>query len=130
MISSIPAHWTAARTLMTKRVGDPVTEPEFCWERSPLSRIDDIKIPLLIAHGGKDIRVRREESEAIVFALRERGVPHRYLLYPEEGHFFRSRANWMHLLTCIEEFLAEHLGGAAEEQAESDRRPDLLVSRF
>ncbi|MGW4644605.1 S9 family peptidase [Sphaerisporangium sp. NPDC004334] len=121
VISSIPAHWTAARTLMTKRVGDPETEPEFCWERSPLSRIDDIRIPLLIVHGGKDIRVRREESEAIVNALRERGVPHRYLLYPEEGHFFRSRANWMHLLTSVEEFLAEHLGGAAEEPGpESD----------
>ncbi|GII75870.1 peptidase S9 [Sphaerisporangium rufum] len=121
VISSIPAHWTAARRSMIRRVGDPETEPGFCWERSPLSRIGDIKIPLLIAHGGRDIRVRRAESEAMVDALRQRGVPHRYLLYPEEGHFFRSRANWMHLLTQVEEFLAEHLGGVAEEPGpESD----------
>ena len=82
--------------------------------RSPLSRIDDIKIPLLIAQGANDPRVKQAESEQIVAALREKGIPHEYLLFPDEGHGFAKPENRLRFYAAAERFLAEHLGGRAE----------------
>ena len=84
------------------------------WERSPLSRAGDIRIPLLIAQGANDPRVKMSESDQIVEALRERGIPHTYLVYPDEGHGFKKPENAMAFQAAAERFLADHLGGRCE----------------
>ena len=114
LIESIPPYWAPMIAQFHTRVGDPETEPDFMWERSPLSRAGDITIPLLIAQGANDPRVKQAESEQIVAALVERGIAHEYLLYPDEGHGFAKPENRLDFYAHAEAFLAEHLGGRAE----------------
>ncbi len=62
-------------------------------ERSPLSHVDTLDTPLAVFQGEEDRIVPLEQAEAIVAALRERGVPHAYLLFPGEQHGFRRAEN-------------------------------------
>ena len=109
LIRSVPEYWKPMLTQFTLRVGDPETEPEFLKERSPLSRVDAIVRPLLIAQGANDPRVTEEQADLIVGAMRERGIPVQYLLYPDEGHGFAKPENRLDFYAHMERFLAEHL---------------------
>jgi len=51
LLESIPPYWKPMAAALYKRVGNPETDKEFLWSRSPLSRARDIRIPLLIAQG-------------------------------------------------------------------------------
>ncbi len=114
LIRSIPPYWAPLVAQFHRRVGDPDTEGDFLWSRSPLSKVDRIRIPMLIAQGANDPRVKKEESEQIVAAMTERGIPHRYMVFPDEGHGFRKPENNLKFHAAAEEFLAEHLGGRLE----------------
>lgn len=94
---------------MHAQVGDPQTERDMLWERSPLSRVDDIRIPVLVVQGANDVRVPREEAEQIVAALSAKGLAHEYLLFPDEGHGLARPANRQTYYAAVERFLAEHL---------------------
>ena len=96
------------------RVGDIEKEEEFLRSRSPLFKADRIKIPLLIAQGANDPRVKQAESEQIVEALRKGGKPVEYLLFPDEGHGFARPENRLKFFAAAEAFLAKYLGGRAE----------------
>ena len=115
LIASIPPYWQPLIAEFHTRVGNPETEPEFMWSRSPLSKVDAIKIPLLVAQGANDPRVKVAEAEQIVAALTEKGIPHEYLLFPDEGHGFAKPENRLRFYAAAEGFLAEHLGGRFEE---------------
>ena len=115
LIESIPPYWAPLVAQFHTRVGNPETEEEFLWERSPLSKVDQIRIPLLIAQGANDPRVKQAEAEQIVAALRERGIDHEYLLYPDEGHGFAKPENRLAFYAAAERFLARHLGGRTED---------------
>lgn len=114
-ITSIPPYWTAMREILYKRIGNPDTEPEFLKSRSPLFRVDQIKIPMLIAQGANDPRVPKEESEQIVNQLKQRGIYHEYLLFEDEGHGFAKPENRLRFYAAAEKFLARCLGGRVEE---------------
>ena len=85
------------------------------WSRSPLSRVRDIRIPLLIAQGANDPRVKQAEAEQIVAALREAGIEHEYMLFPDEGHGLAKPENRLRFYAVAERFLAKHLRGRAED---------------
>jgi dipeptidyl aminopeptidase/acylaminoacyl peptidase len=114
LIRSVPPYWAPMIAQFHTRVGNPETEPDFLWSRSPLSRADQIRIPLLIAQGANDPRVKQAESEQIVAALVDHGVDYEYLLFPDEGHGFAKPANRMRFYAEAEAFLAKHLGGRTE----------------
>lgn len=114
-INSIPPYWRPLMEQMHKRVGNPETEAEFLISRSPLSKVDNIAIPMLIAQGANDPRVKQAESEQIVEAMKAKGIPHQYLLFPDEGHGFAKPENRMIFYTAAEQFLTEHLGGRSED---------------
>jgi len=116
LIESIPAYWAPMIAQFHTRVGNPETEEEFMWSRSPLSRAGDIRIPLLIAQGANDPRVKQAEAEQIVAALTEKGIDHEYLLFADEGHGFAKPENRLKFFAAAERFLAKHLGGRFEEQ--------------
>jgi hypothetical protein len=58
------------------------------------------------------------ESDQIVTAMRERGLPVRYLIYPDEGHGFDRPENRLSFNAVTEAFFAEHLGGRCEPPGE------------
>jgi dipeptidyl aminopeptidase/acylaminoacyl peptidase len=114
LIESVPPYWAPLIAQFHTRVGNPETEADFLWERSPLSKADQITIPLLIAQGANDPRVKQAESEQIVAALEERGIDYQYMLFPDEGHGFAQPENRLKFYAAAEAFLAKHLGGRAE----------------
>jgi dipeptidyl aminopeptidase/acylaminoacyl peptidase len=118
LIESVPPYWAPMIAQFHNRVGNPETDADLLWERSPLSRAEQIRIPLLIAQGANDPRVKQAESEQIVAALRDKGIDHEYLLFPDEGHGFAKPANRLRFYAAAEAFLAEHLGGRAETAGE------------
>lgn len=100
---------TPLRAFMHAQVGDPDTERDMLWERSPLARADDIRIPILVVQGANDVRVPREEAEQLVAALEANGLPYEYLLFPDEGHGLARPANRQAYYAAVERFLAAHL---------------------
>ena len=115
LLETIPPYWEPVKAQLYKRVGNPETDKEFLWSRSPLSRARDIRIPLLIAQGANDPRVKQAESEQIVAALAEAGIDHEYMLFPDEGHGFAKPENRLKFYAAAERFLAKYLGGRFEE---------------
>jgi dipeptidyl aminopeptidase/acylaminoacyl peptidase len=115
LIETVPPYWAPMIAQFHRRVGDPEKDVEFLWSRSPLSRADKISIPLLIAQGANDPRVKQAESEQIVAAMTEAGIEHEYLLFPDEGHGFAKPENRMIFYAAAEKFLARYLGGRTEE---------------
>ena len=115
LLETIPPYWAPMIAQLYKRVGNPETEADFLWSRSPLSRAGDIRIPLLIAQGANDPRVKQAESEQIVAALKDAGIDYEYLLFPDEGHGFAKPENRLKFYAAAERFLARYLGGRFEE---------------
>ena len=115
LLDSVPEYWRPMIAMMHRRVGNPETDKDFLWERSPLSRADMIRIPLLVVQGANDPRVKQAEAEQIVAALTEKGLPHDYLLFDDEGHGLAKPANRERFYAEAERFLATHLGGRVQE---------------
>lgn len=98
-------------------VGDPeIPEQEAdMLTRSPITMVDRIRTPLLVAQGANDVRVVQAESDNIVARLRDRGVPVEYLVAEDEGHGFENTENRIRLYRAIERHFARHLGGRSAE---------------
>ncbi len=113
-INTIPPYWSSYLTLLHQRVGNPETEAEFLKSRSPLFHVDKIQIPMLIAQGANDPRVKQAESEQIVEAMKSKGIDHSYMLFEDEGHGFAKPENRLEFYAAAEKFLAKHLNGKVE----------------
>ena len=111
LIASVPEYWKPLLAMFHKRVGD---DEDFLWSRSPLSKVDNIRIPILIAQGENDPRVKQAESEQIVAAMKAHGIDYEYALYENEGHGLVKPENRLDFYHRADRFLARHLGGRAE----------------
>ncbi len=114
LLNTIPPYWAPAIEDFTKRIGDHRTEDgrKFLLSRSPLTKVDAIKRPLLIGQGANDPRVKQSESDQIVQAMQGKGIPVTYVLYSDEGHGFARAENKLSFNGVTEIFLAQCLGGA------------------
>jgi dipeptidyl aminopeptidase/acylaminoacyl peptidase len=118
LLRSIPPYWAPMKRMFAIRVGDVDKEAEFLKSRSPLFKADRIKIPMLIAQGANDPRVKQAESEQIVAAIRKAGKPVEYLVFKDEGHGFARPENMLKFVAAAEPFLAKHLKGGRVEPVE------------
>jgi dipeptidyl aminopeptidase/acylaminoacyl peptidase len=116
LLESIPPYWKTYLEDFALRVGDPRTEQgrKLLTERSPLTRVNAIQRPLLIAQGANDPRVKQAESDQIVAAMKAKSLPVTYVVYPDEGHGFANPANRTSFYAVAEGFLAGCLGGRYE----------------
>src|SRR5262249_37759298 len=74
LIESFPAYWKPyLEATWYRRVGNPAiaADRELLLARSPITRVDKIQRPLLIAQGANDPRVTKKESDQIVASLVE-----------------------------------------------------------
>jgi dipeptidyl aminopeptidase/acylaminoacyl peptidase len=99
--------WMAA--ISTVEYGDPVTQVELLRELSPIHKVDRVSAPTIVLHGANDTNVPVVEAEQVVSSLRARGVPVEYVLYPDEGHGFRSMKNRLHSTVAIVQWFAQYL---------------------
>jgi len=116
LIESIPPYWEPQIKIFVTRMGDHRTEEgqALLNSRSPLNYADRIKRPLLIGQGANDPRVKQNESDQIVQAMQEKGIPVTYVLYPDEGHGFARPENRISFYAVAEPFLSRCLGGKYE----------------
>lgn len=116
LIGSIPPYWKSFLEDMTRRIGDPRTEEgsKLLEARSPLTFVERISKPLLIAQGANDPRVKQAESDQIVAAMKKKQLPVTYVLYPDEGHGFARPQNRLAFYAIGEGFLSKCIGGRFE----------------
>ena len=76
---------------------------------SPLNNASKIRSPLFVAQGKNDPRVPFTEAEQIVKAVRSNDQPVWYLLYKDEGHGFRKKANSDYFSAASMLFLQRYL---------------------
>ncbi len=93
---------------------------EVYLERSPIHHLDRLSCPMLVLQGGQDKVVPPSQAERIVEAVRARGLPVAYLLFPEEGHGFRRAENQISTAQAALAFL-----GAVHGFSPADELPDL-----
>ena len=117
LIESFPEYWKPfLEGTWYRRVGNPAKpeEREFLLSRSPITKVERIAKPLLIAQGANDPRVTQKESDQIVASLAAKKIPVVYALYADEGHGFARPENRISFYAISEAFLARCLGGRAE----------------
>jgi dipeptidyl aminopeptidase/acylaminoacyl peptidase len=93
--------------------------------RSPLNHLDGFKVPLIVFQGADDPVVPPNQSALIVEALRGRGVPLAYLLFPGESHGFRKPENIIRSLQAELSFYGQVFGFAPVDQL-----PPLTIERL
>jgi dipeptidyl aminopeptidase/acylaminoacyl peptidase len=98
----------AIRSVFVEEFGDLDRDGPLLDELSPSRDYDKIVAPLFVYAGQNDPRVPRSESDRIVVALRERGIPVEYMVAPGEGHSIDRRETKIELFTRVARFLDEH----------------------
>ncbi|MBH3341558.1 S9 family peptidase [Pseudomonas mendocina] len=74
-------------------IGDPERDAERYRSRTPLLQANRIDVPMIFFQGALDAVVVPSQTESMVEALRQRGLPVEYHLFAEERHGFRQAAN-------------------------------------
>ncbi len=113
-LESIPPWWEAFREALFDEMGDPATDAERHRAISPLFHAKNIVKPMLVVQGANDPRVLQIESDELVAAVKENGVPVEYLVFPDEGHGFLKRENRITASNAYVAFLNKYLKGDAE----------------
>jgi dipeptidyl aminopeptidase/acylaminoacyl peptidase len=106
-------------------VGPYPEAAEIYRARSPIHFVERISTPMLVLQGADDEIVPPSQAELIVGALRERGIPHAYLLFEDEGHGFRKSETIVSSLEGELSFYAQILGFEP-----GDRIPKLPIDNL
>ncbi len=89
-------------------------------DHSPRSKVENIRIPMLVSQGGQDSLVPREQAFMQWYELLSRSAlaedadgqsPHRFLYLPDEGHRITSPEATRAWYEAMLGFLGEHLAG-------------------
>lgn len=110
-LTSIPDWWASFREALYDEMGDPATDGERHEAISPLFHAENVTKPMLVVQGANDPRVLQVESDELVEAIRNNGVYVEYVLFPDEGHGFRRRANRITASEAYVSFLDTFLKG-------------------
>lgn len=113
LVESFPPYWASGASYIYKKFGDPKNPADATYQhdRSPINFTDKVTHPLLVVQGEKDARVKADQSEKIVAALRARQVPVHYLLLPGEGHGFTKNENFLKAYLTTDRFLDRYVWG-------------------
>ncbi|MFI7030071.1 S9 family peptidase [Microbispora rosea] len=103
--------WIAAAAV--SEYGHPETDRDLLHALSPLHAFDRLAAPLLVVHGARDTNVPVYEAQQVVRAARARGVPCELLLFEDEGHEIRRRANRVAFVRRVTEWLGPRLTGVS-----------------
>jgi dipeptidyl aminopeptidase/acylaminoacyl peptidase len=95
--------------MLKDHVGKPGKDRDYFESISPLASIDNIKIPVFIAHGKDDNVVNLNQSTKLASGLKRRKIPVETFFPSDELHGFRSPENKAEYYHRIEVFLAKYL---------------------
>ncbi len=115
-LTSIPPWWESFKEALYAEMGDPATDEARLRRISPLFNADKITRPLMVLQGANDPRVVKAESDDIVEAARENGVPVEYIVFEDEGHGFAKKENRIKGYGAILTFLDTYLKEAGADE--------------
>ncbi|OAV94273.1 hypothetical protein PTTG_07437 [Puccinia triticina 1-1 BBBD Race 1] len=79
--------------------GTPVQAREHYEACNPMNHVSQWQSPCLVIHSRKDYRLCESEGLSVFNALQRRGIPSRFLYFPDENHWVTSPPNsvrWYH----------------------------------
>jgi dipeptidyl aminopeptidase/acylaminoacyl peptidase len=77
---------------------------------SPVFHSNRVKIPVLIAQGGKDRLSSVTDANQFVQKLKNNNIPVQYILKEEEGRTFKKDENVIQYYQELEKFLDKYIG--------------------
>ncbi|MBK1875695.1 alpha/beta hydrolase family protein [Pelagicoccus mobilis] len=90
-------------------VGSEWKNRERLAEISPINLVEQIEIPILLAHGTLDPVAGIEHAQNFAKALEKAGKEYEFIELEEEGHSLDLPKNQAYLFGKINDFLSEHL---------------------
>ena len=73
--------------------GNPWDNPENYAKHNPIDHVKKWKTPMLVIHGGLDYRVVDTQGMSTFTALQRRGIPSKFLYFPDENHWVLKPQN-------------------------------------
>ena len=73
--------------------GTPYENPELYDKWSPARKVNNWKTPMLVIHGGLDYRVVPTEGISTFNALQRKGIPSKFIYFPDENHWVLQPVN-------------------------------------
>ena len=113
LLEAAPPYWELGLPWWHRYVGNPAVPEDRARmnAKSPLYRAEHAQKPILIMHGVNDPRVKLEQSEWMVAALRKAGKEVEYVTFTGDGHGNQKWSNNLTMYRKTEDFLAKCLGG-------------------
>ena len=91
------------------KLGDPKTFKGKFAEISPINFVNNIHVPVFVAHGKGDQVVSVTQSKKLISELKKNGIPCETMMVNREGHGMHHLGNEVDLYTKIEAFLAKNM---------------------
>jgi dipeptidyl aminopeptidase/acylaminoacyl peptidase len=102
-------------TDLRQLIGDPQQDAQMFADYSPVRQAARLKRPLLMAYGAEDRRVEAQQGFDMKKALEAAGYQGlEWIVYPNEGHGWRSLETNKDFWGRVERFLDRHIGPAAK----------------
>jgi dipeptidyl aminopeptidase/acylaminoacyl peptidase len=113
LLETVPPYWELGLPWWYRFVGDPSKPPDraIMDAKSPLFHAAKATKPILIMHGVNDPRVKLEQSELMVAALKKAGKQVDFVTFQGDGHGNFKWSNNLTMFRKTEDFLASCLGG-------------------
>ena len=73
--------------------GPYYANPKGYEKHNPALHIDKWQTPMLVVHGARDYRVLLEQGIGAFTALQRRGIPSKFLYFPDENHWVLTPHN-------------------------------------
>ncbi|MGH8126930.1 MAG: alpha/beta fold hydrolase [Gammaproteobacteria bacterium] len=84
---------------------------------SPVYQVGSLKVPVLLMHGGQDVRAPVKGYDEMVAAIKKHGTPLETLYFPQEGHGFYKVGHRVQAYTKMLAFLNKYIGPGANAVA-------------
>ncbi len=89
--------------------GVPWESPKIYLDQTPSAFAGNFKTPTLVIHGSLDFRVPDAQGLGMFTSLQRKGVPSRFVLFPDEGHWIAKPANRIVWWREVHDWLAKYL---------------------
>jgi dipeptidyl aminopeptidase/acylaminoacyl peptidase len=86
----------------------PYDNTDVYWQNSPIVFAENVRTPVLIVHGERDVRVPISQAYQFYSALKHYGAPVEMVVYPREGHGIREYAHQLDLMNRVLDWFAQH----------------------
>lgn len=76
-----------------EHLGTPWENPGSYEKHNPVNFVKNWKTPILVVHGGQDFRVVETQGMSTFTAAQRKGIPSKFLYFPDENHWVLKPAN-------------------------------------